>query len=227
MSMKALFVMAKRPFPGRTKTRLVPPFSAEEATRLYEALLQDTLTLARAVPGVTPYVAYSPADRHSKAYFQKVAPDFQLISQRGLDLGERLDHVLSSGLLLGYEQVVAMNSDSPTLPVQFLEEAFQRLDDPFTDVVLGPCLDGGYYLIGWKRPHPWLVREVEMSTERVLAQTLRIAAEEGLQVALLAPWFDVDDLADLQRIRQDVGAKDVAVHTWRFVGDMVSKLERF
>ena len=223
MAKKALIVMAKRPFPGQTKTRLVPPFSPGEAARLYEALLKDTITLARAVPKVTPFVAYDPADRDSRAYFQKIAPDFQLIEQRGSSLGERLDHVLSTGLALGYDQVVAMNSDSPTLPVDLLEEAFQRLDDPLTDVVLGPCDDGGYYLIGWKRPHPRLVREVEMSTEQVLAQTLRIAAHEQLQAVLLTAWYDVDDLADLQIIERDLGAADVAVHTRRFLRDSMSK----
>lgn len=218
MSKKALIVMAKRPFPGRTKTRLVPPFTAEEAANLYDCLLSDTLDLVRSAAGVTPFVAYAPADQETAAYFDQIAPDFEQLAQHGAVLSERLDGVLSSCLAQGYEQVAAMNSDSPTLPVAYLEKAFQLLNDPRTDVVLGPCEDGGYYLIGWKRPHPRLVREVQMSTEQVLADTLRIAAEEQLNVSLLAPWYDVDSMADLERIqREESEEASRAAHTRRFL----------
>ncbi len=218
MSQKALIVMAKRPFPGQTKTRLVPPFTLEEAAALYESFLNDTLELARAAADVTPFVAYAPADRETAAYFRHLAPDFELVAQTGPTLGERLEGVLTGCLDKGFDQVAAMNSDSPTLPPAYLDEAFNRLDDPDTDVVFGPCEDGGYYLIGWKRPHPRLVREVQMSTDRVLADTLAIAAEEGLQVALIAPWHDIDDLADLRRIESDLlVSPHGAFHTRRFL----------
>ena len=218
MSEKALVVMAKRPFPGQTKTRLVPPFSLEEAAVLYESFLKDTLELARAAANVIPFVAYAPADRETAAYFRLLAPDFEFVAQTGPALGERLEGVLTRLLDKGFDQVVAMNSDSPTLPPAHLHEAFSRLDDPDTDVVLGPCEDGGYYLIGWKRPHPRLVREVQMSTDQVLADTLAIAADEGLHVSLIAPWHDIDDLADLRRIESDLlDSPHGAIHTRRFL----------
>jgi hypothetical protein len=228
MSKKALVVMAKRPFPGQTKTRLTPPFTPEEAALLYESFLQDSLQLVRTVPGVIPFVAYAPADQETAAYFHQLAPDFELVAQTGAALGERLDAVLTGRLDQGYDQVAAMNSDSPTLPAAFLEEAFTRLDDPDTDVVLGPCDDGGYYLIGWKRPQPRLVREVQMSTDRVLADTLAIAAEEGLQVSLIAPWYDVDNMADLRRIQFDVlQSSPGAIHTRRFLAKVCKSPKGF
>ncbi len=218
MNKKALIVMAKRPFPGRTKTRLVPPFTFEEAADLYERILRDTLELARGVAGVTPYVAYAPPNQETAGYFHQLAPDIDRLAQNGNSLGERLDGVLSACLRTGFEQVVAMNSDSPTLPAAYLDEAFRRLDDPQTDVVLGPCDDGGYYLIGWKRPHPRLVREVEMSTVRVLADTLKLAAAERLRVSLLPSWFDIDDMDALQRIVEIMPADGQdAAHTRRFL----------
>ncbi len=201
---KALLVMAKRPYPGKTKTRMMPALTAEEAAQLYACFLQDVLALVRDVPEVTPFVAYAPDDGATRAYFQELAPDFELIPQIGVDLGARLDGVLSHCLQKGYAQVVAMNSDSPTLPATYLQEAFVRLDAPQTDVVLGPCEDGGYYLIGWKRPYPRLVRGVQMSTERVLQDTLAIAKADGLQVALLPSWYDVDGLAELQRLQREL-----------------------
>src|SRR6266545_548642 len=110
----ALIVVAKRPTPGKTKTRLSPPLTPELASALYEC-----------------------------DYFQRLAPDFELIPQEGHDLGERLDNALTFYLSRGYERAVIMDSDSPTLPASYLLQAFEVLSSD-ADVVLGPCDDGGY-----------------------------------------------------------------------------------
>jgi rSAM/selenodomain-associated transferase 1 len=199
MKKRALLVMAKRPFAGRTKTRLCPPFSLAQAAKLYECFLRDALDIVRAVPNITPFIAYAPAEE--QAYFQQLAPDFERVPQIGATLGERLDFVLTHTLAAGFEQVAAINSDSPTLPAAYLAQAFAQLDDGAVDVVFGPCEDGGYYLIGWKRPLPRLVREVQMSTPHVLRDTLDIAQQEKLRVALLPTWYDVDTMADLDRVK--------------------------
>ena len=198
----ALIVMAKRPFPGQTKTRLSPPFSKEEAAHLYECFLRDSLELAMSFPGVTPFIAYSPLE--AEDYFRKLAPRATLIPQCGATLGERLEYVLTHCLQAGFKHVAAMNSDSPNLPANYLEKAFDQLADESIDVVLGPCEDGGYYLIGWKQPYPKLVRELEMSTHHVLDDTLAIAAAEKLRIALLPTWYDIDNVADLRRMWPDL-----------------------
>jgi rSAM/selenodomain-associated transferase 1 len=181
---------------------------------LYECFLRDTLDLIRQVPGVQPVVVYLPQAEAS--YFIELAPDFELSLQAGEDLGARLDHALTRYLHLGYERVVIMDSDSPTLPASCLKTAFEALDE--ADVVLGPCDDGGYYLIGLKRPAPRLLREVQMSTATVTADTLALAAEEGLQVKLLPIWYDIDNAAALERlISETAGAPaEVARHTRAF-----------
>ena len=214
MTRKALLVMAKRPFPGRTKTRLTPHLSLTEASDLYAAFLQDVLALAQSIPGVTPFVAYAPADEDTAAYFRQLAPHMELVPQTGETLGDRLAYVLGSCLEAGYDQVAAMNSDSPTMPADYLAQAFAQLDEPQTDVVLGPCDDGGYYLIGWKQPHPRLVREVQMSTPQVFQETLAIAAQEQLHVGQLPTWYDVDNVTDLVRIQADLARDEqIAPHT--------------
>ncbi len=192
----ALLVIAKRPAPGQTKTRLSPPLSPAHAAALYECFLRDTIELVGRVPGVRPAIAYLPAAE--AAYFAKLAPDFELILQEGEELGARLDNALTRYLRLGYERVVIMNSDSPTLPVACLTAAFEELADH--DVVLGLCDDGGYYLIGLKQPAPRLLREVKMSTATVAADTLALAAAEGLRVKLLPTWYDIDNAAALDRL---------------------------
>ena len=192
----ALLVVAKRPAAGQTKTRLTPPLSPTQAAGLYECFLGDTLDVIRQTPEVQPVVAYLPASAES--YFATLAPDFERLVQEGNDLGERLDNALNHYLGRGYARVAIMNSDGPNLPVHCLTAAFEGLAE--ADVVLGPCDDGGYYLIGLKRPAPRLLRAVRMSTPQVTADTLALAAEEGLQVTLLPTWYDVDDAESLARL---------------------------
>lgn len=212
----ALLVIAKQPAPGQTKTRLTPQLSAQQAAALYECLLVDTLDLVRRVPGIQPAIAYLPAE--AQAFFADLAPDFALVLQEGASLGERLDNALTGRLRQGYRQVVIMNSDGPTLPVAHLEQAFAALRNG-ADVVLGPSDDGGYYLIGVRQPVPRLLRDVPMSTPTVLAETLALAAEEGLQVELLPGWYDVDEAADLARLAHELAGAppDVAPHTRAFL----------
>ena len=218
--------MAKRPFPGRTKTRLTSTFSETEAADLYECFLQDVLNIVRAVSDITPFIAYAPDDVETIDYFCQLAPDFELIPQRGGTLGDRLDFVLSTTLQNGFEQVAAINSDSPTLPGSYLADAFHRLDDPETDVVFGPCEDGGYYLIGWKRPYPTLVRDVKMSTPHVLQDTLAIANAANLCVSLLPFWYDVDEITEIERLRAALLAgHEFAAHTHHFLEQIEDREE--
>jgi hypothetical protein len=205
--MKALLVVAKRPEPGQAKTRLSPPLTAQQAADLYEAFLCDTLHLIRRVPGVRPILAYLPDE--AAGYFRSLAPDFDLLPQRGADLGARLDHALTHCLTHGFRQAVIMDSDSPTLPAAYLVRAFAALEA--ADVVLGPCDDGGYYLIGLKRPAPRLLRQVKMSTPDVVRDTLALAAAENLSVAQLPAWYDVDTASDLERLRAELAA----IPSWR------------
>jgi len=212
----ALLVVAKRPAAGQTKTRLTPPLSPEQAAALYECLLRDTLDLIRRVPDVQPAIAFlpdAPQDGRARDYFAALAPDFELLPQEGADLGARLDNALSHYLARGYERVAIMNSDGPTLPVASLTAAFEELGNG-ADVVLGPADDGGYYLIGLKRPAPRLLREVRMSTPTVLADTLALAAEEKLAVALLPAWYDVDDVASLERLQAELANAPAQVAPW-------------
>lgn len=196
-SKNVLIVMAKRPSPGYTKTRLSPPLSIEQAARLYECFLQDTLALMRRVTEADPAIAYIPAG--DRLYFEALAPDFQLLVQVGANLGERLDSVSQGFLDLGYQRVVLINSDGPTLPINYLHSAFKTLLAD-RDIVIGPSDDGGYYLIGMKKPIPRLLRSVQMSTPDVLADTLKLAAEVALDVHLLPSWYDVDDAETFQRL---------------------------
>jgi rSAM/selenodomain-associated transferase 1 len=223
---RQLFVVAKQPVPGHTKTRLCPPLTGAQAAGLYESFLHDTLDMMRRVNGVRCNIAYlagnGTEEQAVRAWFHTLAPDMGLIPQRGSDLGERLDHVLSDALNAGARQAVVMDSDSPTLPSSYLSRAFELLDGG-DDVVLGPCDDGGYYLIGLKRPQPRLLRDVKMSTPNVLRDTLALAHEMHLRVGLLPSWYDVDTATELEHLRAELAAAhpSVATHTRAYLPALV------
>ncbi len=220
LDLNVLIIMAKRPQAGNTKTRLCPPYTLEQAAELYTQFLADAIALARSLPNVIPAIAYSPDNDETLAWFGEFAPNCLLIPQRGETLGDRLDYVLSEALNTEiFGKAAAMCSDSPALPPDLVQKGFTELDNPEIDATLGPCDDGGYYLIGWKRPHPRMVREVTMSTENVFADTLKIAQEDGVRVKVLDEYFDVDTGDDLERVRQALEDVDsYGQHTKQFLG---------
>jgi rSAM/selenodomain-associated transferase 1 len=211
----ALIVVAKEPVPGYTKTRLCPPLALQAAAEFYRCLMLDTFALTTRLDIADRTVAYTPMS--ARSYFESLTPDsFRLVPQSGADLGERLDNALAHHFDLGYRRAVIMNSDGPTLPLAYLEEAFSRLGT--ADITLGPGHDGGYYLVGMKRPYPDLFRGIAWSTEQVIPQTLAICRRLGLAVHQLPEWYDVDVAADLARLRRDL-ARDPASapRTWSFL----------
>lgn len=195
-------IMAKAPRAGDVKTRLCPPLSPGAAAALYRCFLLDKIEQVRALKDARPFVAYTPDE--ARAEFEALAPGFALVRQQGADLGARLLGTLGALLADGHPGAIAIDSDTPTLPTAFLQEAVDRIADPAVDVVLGPTDDGGYYLIGMRSPRAELFEAMEWSTPRVLAETLRRAAAAGLKLVCLPPWFDVDTPDDLTRLRDAV-----------------------
>lgn len=217
---RLLLIMAKLPLAGSSKTRLHPVLEPAEAAQLAQCFLLDTADLSRRaalqVQGLQVEVAGSPPEARDE--FAALLPDLEFVAQRGDGLNVRLDHVLADGFRRGFDQVVAINADSPSLPDDFIIRAFDYLGQPGVDAVFGPAEDGGYYLIGSKAHHPELVRDVTMSTTTVLADTLRIALGAGIKTALLPPWYDVDEPADLLRLRREIAdGIPCGEHTTKFV----------
>ena len=199
----AIAIMAKAPLPGEVKTRLCPPLSYEEAAQLYRCFLLDKIEQLSSLKATAPAVAYTPDD--SEPLFEAMVPSsFTLIPQKGADLGARLSNTLNQLLASGYRQVMAIDSDTPTLPATYLEKAVSLLSKPEIDVVLGPSEDGGYYLIGLRTLQPELFEKMRWSTAHVLSETMRRAQAKGLKVACLPTWYDVDTPEDLKRLRESL-----------------------
>lgn len=197
MSRAVLALFAKAPVPGRVKTRLTPPLTPEQAAALYEAMLRDVLE--RPAPdGVERAVWFTPGD--ARAWFADAAPGYRLYVQEGDTLGERMREVFRRHAAEGCERIVLRGTDSPTLPDATVAGAFAALER--VPLVLGPDRDGGYNLIGLRGPADELF-EIEMSTGRVLEQTLARAAALGLSAECLPEHHDVDTFADLERLVPD------------------------
>lgn len=206
----ALAVMSKAPQAGASKTRLTPPLTAAEAAALSACFLRDTtdniarVALSGRVAGVAVYTPVG-----AEAVFDSLLPEgFSLLAQRGEFFGDRLFHAAQDLLAIGYETLCLIDSDSPTLPAALLEQAVNALARAGDRVVLGPSLDGGYYLIGLKQVHRRLFADVDWSTARVLAQTIERAAEIELEVELLPAWYDVDDATSLGALCDEMFAAE-------------------
>jgi uncharacterized protein len=222
---RILLVVAKAPAPGQTKTRLAGLLGAESAAAFYRCLLGDTLAIARqaaaALPGLTPAIAFWPPD--GEAYFRALAPEFELILQDGETLGARLNHVINTALARGYQQAAVLSSDTPFVSPQALVDGFLALTGGF-DAALGPCDDGGYYVLHVSAPRPELLLPITMSTPTVTQDTLAAAAAANLRVKLLPATQDIDvpdDIARTLQVMSDGNAlpSRIAQHTRAWLAD--------
>jgi uncharacterized protein len=194
---KALVVVvAKEPIPGKVKTRLCPELSPTDAAGLYKCFLLDRIREISTLPWVDRGIAYTP--ENALETFSAMAGDgFDLFPQRGEGLGERLNNIFLDKLGEGYEAVAIIDSDTPDLPSSLIKESFRFLLSKQTEVVFGPCHDGGYYLVGMREPHPALFNGIPWSTANVLSMSLKKSRKLGLNVNLLSFWNDIDTFEDL------------------------------
>ncbi len=195
---KALIVFAKLPLAGSVKTRLTPLLTPEDAAELYRCMLMDTLSKVKRLADVDISLFFE-GGREAASYFEKTSGGMAVFPQRGGDLGERMMDAFLRTFEDGHVAVAIIGTDSPDLPVSFIEEAFLLLEDPSVDAALGPSEDGGYYLLAMKRLHEVFFRGIPWSTGEVLERSLAKAAAGGLTVALLPQWHDVDSEMDLLR----------------------------
>jgi rSAM/selenodomain-associated transferase 1 len=199
-----LGVMARAPVAGRCKTRLVPALGAEGAASLYDAMLRDSLDAYTRVRA-TRHVVLGAPEENGCAALRALAPSgWEVIPQTGPGLGQRLAAAMTT-LGASGDAVVIASSDSPMAPVEALEAARGVLRAP-RHVLLGPCTDGGYYLIGVSETQPGVLDGITWSTSAVLTETRARCKSLGLALRELPVTFDVDEPADLGTLEAAVRA---------------------
>ncbi|HLI30285.1 MAG TPA: TIGR04282 family arsenosugar biosynthesis glycosyltransferase [Terriglobia bacterium] len=220
----ALVIFARLPRAGFAKTRLIPLLGAKGAAELQQALLTDALAKLKTLRGeATLYLMKTGRAADGADSLASAGKHVRILPQRGKDLGERLDRAFGF-LLRRHQGAVVMGTDSPGLSAQILVQALEELR--WCESVLGPCPDGGYYLIGLRRGaggirRNGLLKNVRWGTHWALQDTLRNLLSCGVSCSLLPPLADVDRPEDFMalrnRMRENRGARRLAPAAWRFV----------
>ena len=225
-----LYVAARAPRPGFTKSRLGRAIGHERATALYRAFVRDLAArLARAPFTVGWYVTpddawneLAPLVPPVRAWSGNRRP---ILAQPAGDWTERQRSLFQSAAARGEQRTILIASDSPQLGLEVISEAFARLERD--DLVLGPTNDGGYYLVGMRTAgtqhaaQPWdALAGVRMSTGSVLDEILARAASLGLHTSLLPATFDIDEAVDLDHLIPLALQRHDLVHTRTVLEDL-------
>lgn len=204
-------VLCKTPEAGNSKTRLSPPLRPEQCAELSACFIRDLTANLQTLCGdgaMAGYAVYTPAG--SEARLRPLLPAaFELVVQSDGDFGRRLRRAVEDVLALGHHGAIIVNSDSPTLPVGIVADAAARLLEGDC-VALSPAVDGGYTLIGLSKLHERLFEDIPWSTDAVHRLTEARAAEIGLKVCNVAPWYDVDDAASLDILERELAGEPPA-----------------
>jgi len=190
----AVIVMAKAPVPGYAKTRLIPALGAVRAARLADRLLHHAVGAALQARLGPVDLCCAPDQHHPLLQAHRQKAGLSLSDQGEGDLGARMSRAFDRWWPEA-DCILMTGTDAPGLGAQVLQRAAQCLDD--TDAVFVPAMDGGYALIGLRRPSPSLFRQVAWSTAQVMSTTRRHLAAAGLRHVELDALPDIDEPADL------------------------------
>ena len=211
-----LIVFAKNPVPNQVKTRLFTHMSPKQAALIYRAFLIDWCEALSEISDIDLVIAYTPAG--SQPDFQEmIGDDVIYIEQIGSDLGARLTSATQWASKNGYDKILLVGSDSPTLPLSHITQAVEGLDSH--GIIIGPSIDGGYYLIAFSTgclaaAVPYIFEGIAWSTPQVFQQTIERIRSVEVSLGLLHPWYDIDTYDDLTFLYAHISAT-------RYSGDVV------
>lgn len=218
----------RAPIAGKCKTRLIPLLGPEGAAEFQRALISDTVRKTSMLGSRLKLYLMMAGGRFEFSE-KRALSRFARLSQKGADLGARIEHALRF-LLKRHSRVVIIGTDSPELPPRIFRQALEELR--WCDAVLGPCPDGGYYLIGMQRrgrslPPAGLLGGVRWGSRWALRDTTQRVLTAGFSYSLLEPFEDADRPRDLQRLYQrlasDAALRRRAPATWRFLLNLMSR----
>ena len=203
----ALIVFAKVPSPGRVKTRLTTLLTPEEAASIYEAFLLDAIDQYSALP-LDVRLYYVPTGSQIPATLR---PDgVSIHEQKGEGLGKRMATAFVETFMAGYKRAVIIGTDHPTLPGDFIRQAFEVLQQPYS-ISLGPSEDGGYYLLGMNEFYAEVFQDMRYSHDRVFEETVARVALTPASLYILPEWYDVDTPNELRRLIQEVESHEATL----------------
>ncbi len=222
----ALIVFIKTPAPFQVKTRLQPHLSGKQSAMLYTAFLRDIDKKFNKTNDFDCWYAIAP-ENYDINFLKDIIDLTNFFLQQGKDLGERMDQAFRTLFSKDYKKIILMGSDIPTVPAEYIQQAFTAIER--NDVVIGPCTDGGYYLIGLHQPYTFLFSDLHWSTSEVLKETMSIIKENKLSVSSLPQKPDIDTFSNLVELYQslvktDHKATNFPSSSWAVISDIFSKI---
>lgn len=220
--MNALILMTRIPIAGQTKTRLMDIMSGDECANLHRAFLKDLFNTFKSLrKDMDIYLTYTP--ENSLGIIEDIIPEYiKAFPQRGEGLGNKMYNAINYTLSLGYENVILIGSDIPHIRYGDIIDAFHILDK--NDIVLGPSYDGGYYLVGMKKPNESLFNiGKKWGGKSVLESTIDMANNQSLSVGLAAKYMDIDTKEDLFTFIRNYEDQGIVLNTMEFIKDWREK----
>jgi rSAM/selenodomain-associated transferase 1 len=188
---KGLILFVRNPVLGQVKTRLARTLGNEQALRIYRHLLAYTHSITKELD-CDKFVFYADAVTDHDLWEND---QYHKRLQSGAELGQRMQHAFTALFQAGYERVIIIGSDCLELTAEIIQKGFLQLEEK--DVVIGPSLDGGYYLLGMKHLRPALFQGKTWSSASVLADTIADCLEHTLSHSLLPQLNDIDEEKDV------------------------------
>ncbi len=199
----ALIIFVKAPVPGTVKTRLQASIGAEKTVEIYKSFVKGLTMKCTRLQGLDRFMGCAPSKDH--AFLREIAQSrgMKMFNQRGATLGERIFNAFRYCSRKGYENIVLIGSDSPSLPVAFIKRAFSALAKK--DFVIGPCFDQGLYLIGARKEKiNELSRSVKIDTGKDVSKILKTLSDSTIRFSLLPFWYDIDTIDDYRFLKLHV-----------------------
>ncbi len=220
--MKALVIMTRVPVPNKTKTRLLSILKPEECAEIHKSFLKDILeTASHMIKDTDIFLSYGdegPVDILNGIVQQAVS----IFPQEGKDLGEKMANIFEKLFQRGYEKVVLMGSDIPEVSLEDLKYSFDILDS--SDVVFGPTYDGGYYLVGMKKPCDIIFRsDIKWGTPLVFQKSIKFLKNMEIEVGLIRPRNDIDTENDLKNFWNRVRGTKNCKNTRRYLFENIEE----
>jgi rSAM/selenodomain-associated transferase 2/rSAM/selenodomain-associated transferase 1 len=213
----SIIIFARFPAPGRVKTRLAKDLGEEPAAEFYKLCAEHVFEVSRKVPYDTNRYIFCSDKEDVERIRHWAGWRFYYAAQTEGDLGERIEQGFATVFGHGAQKAIILATDVPDLSAKIVDDAVRALNS--CDVVVGPCHDGGYYLLGLKKLYKELFVDVPWSTERVLNHTLSLIKSLGLTVYLLPALTDIDTEEDLKR-----WCSEEAANSSHHVRDFVCRL---
>ena len=208
MNKNALLIFVKAPLPGKVKTRFLPDLTREQALKLYRAFVEDLISRLKSSTLFDMHIFFYPEKAFS-IIENWLGHELYFHPQKGNNLGERISNALEWSIKQGYQKSILIGSDIPVLNEYKIENAFQKLNQ--SDVVIGPAMDGGYYLIGMKKYFPELFCNIKWSTDTVLNDTLKLIEFNKLSYFQQPTENDIDTFSDVLQL-WEVFRQNVTFH---------------